>query len=229
MRSTVSALVGKMDGWIAEMKDEQKETMACQVMMKTCQDSKEPNLEDMESEVERREVPAEEAAMKSSGAMKKRHGGRHLAAGRSGEPKELTRAVYGSRRRLAAASRKASRRAAVAWRKRNNVTNNWTKDKVERGTRRVRTLRKRLRTRQEGRMGIKDLGGRRPLCLRNPMERTRGNCGSLKDKDDPPCKSGKAKETLASETRKRQYCTENPERDGRPGRNAGRARNAKSE
>jgi hypothetical protein len=48
---------------------------------------KELNLEDMESVVE---VPMEEAAVKSLGAMKKHHRGRHLAAGRHGEPKELT-------------------------------------------------------------------------------------------------------------------------------------------
>jgi hypothetical protein len=63
MRSTVSALVGKMDAWIAEMKDEQKETMSCQLMVKACLDSKEPSPEDMESEVERWEVPTEEAAV----------------------------------------------------------------------------------------------------------------------------------------------------------------------
>jgi hypothetical protein len=75
--------------------------------------------EDMESEVEHREVPTEEAAVKSSGTMKKRHRGRHIAAGRRSEPKELTRGDCGSRRKLAAACRKASSRARVAWFKRN--------------------------------------------------------------------------------------------------------------
>jgi hypothetical protein len=59
--------------------------------------------------------------------------------------------------------------------------NNWIRDKYERGTRRVWMLRKRLQTCQEGRMGIKNLGGRRPLYLRNPMEQTQGNFGSLKE------------------------------------------------
>jgi hypothetical protein len=53
-------------------------------------DNKEPNPEDMEYEVERREVPTEESAVKSSATIKKRHRGRHLAAGRRGESKELT-------------------------------------------------------------------------------------------------------------------------------------------
>jgi hypothetical protein len=81
MKSTVSILVGKMDAWRAEIKDEQKEMMACQVTLEACLDSKEPNLEDMESEVDRPEVPMEEATVKSSGTMKKWHRGQHLAAG----------------------------------------------------------------------------------------------------------------------------------------------------
>jgi hypothetical protein len=51
--------------------------------------------------------------------MKKRNGGRHLATGRRGEPKELSRGECGCRRWLAAACRKVSRRAAVTRRKKN--------------------------------------------------------------------------------------------------------------
>jgi hypothetical protein len=51
--------------------------------------------------------------------MKKRHRDRHLAAGRRGEPKEVTRGECGSRRKLAAACFKLSRRAALARRKGN--------------------------------------------------------------------------------------------------------------
>jgi hypothetical protein len=42
--------------------------------METCLDSKELNLEDMESEVEHWGAPTEEAAVKSSGTIKKRTG-----------------------------------------------------------------------------------------------------------------------------------------------------------
>jgi hypothetical protein len=73
MRSTVDAIEEKMDAWIADRKDDQKETMSCQLTAEVCLDSKEPNLEDMESEVERQEVPTEEAAVNSSGTMKKWH------------------------------------------------------------------------------------------------------------------------------------------------------------
>jgi hypothetical protein len=51
----------------------------------------ETNPEKMESEVEHWEIATEEAAVKSSGTMKKRHRVRHLAAERHEEPKELTR------------------------------------------------------------------------------------------------------------------------------------------
>jgi hypothetical protein len=60
------------------------------VTMEACLDSKELNPEDMESEVEQQEVPTEEAAVKSSGTMKKWHRGWHLTAGQRSKSKELT-------------------------------------------------------------------------------------------------------------------------------------------
>jgi hypothetical protein len=74
----------------------------------------EPNPKIMPSEVEYREIPTEEAAVKSSGTMKRWHRGRHLAAGRRRERKELTRGDCGSRTKLASACRMMSRRAAMA-------------------------------------------------------------------------------------------------------------------
>jgi hypothetical protein len=121
----------------------------------------------MESEVEHREVRTEEAAVKM------RHRGRHLAAGRLGEPKELARADCGSERKLAAACRKVSRRVRAAWRERNIVRNKFTRTKDERGIRRVRT-------RHEGRKGVKGLCGGRPWYLKkrdlkNLRRESRGN------------------------------------------------------
>jgi hypothetical protein len=49
------------------------------------------NPEKMESESEHREVPNEDAVLTPVKGQKKRHRGRHLTAGRRGEPKELTR------------------------------------------------------------------------------------------------------------------------------------------
>jgi hypothetical protein len=74
---------------------------------------------EMESGAERQMVPTEGAARKSSGITKKRHSGRRMAAGRRAKPKKPTRGDCGSRGRFVAACRKVSRRAAVAWRRRN--------------------------------------------------------------------------------------------------------------
>jgi hypothetical protein len=117
---------------------------------------------DMESEAEHWEVLKEKVAVKSSGTIKKRLRGRHLAVGLRGEPRELCRGDSGSRRKLAASCKKVSHRVRVAWRKRNIVRDKWTRAKAERGIRRVRTLMERLRTRHEGRHGVKDLDGARP-------------------------------------------------------------------
>jgi hypothetical protein len=99
-------------------------------MPEACLDSKELNLKGMESEVKCREVPTDEAAVKSSETMKKQHRRRHLAVERRGEPKELTRGICGSQK-LAIACRNMSRRARVAWCKRNIIRNKWTRAKDE--------------------------------------------------------------------------------------------------
>jgi hypothetical protein len=50
MNIKVDATEEKMDAWITEMKDgRKKEMISCQGMMEACLDSKEPNLEDMQS------------------------------------------------------------------------------------------------------------------------------------------------------------------------------------
>jgi hypothetical protein len=72
------------------------------------------------------EFRKEDNPVEFSGTVKKRHRGRHLAAGRCGEPKKLTRGYCGSRRKLAAACRKVSRRAVVARRKGNIFRKIWT-------------------------------------------------------------------------------------------------------
>jgi hypothetical protein len=68
---------------------------------------------------EHQEVPKGNAVVKPVKWRKKQHRGRKLAAGQRGEPKELTRGIYRSRKKLATACRKVSRRATAAWRKRN--------------------------------------------------------------------------------------------------------------
>jgi hypothetical protein len=88
-----------------------QETMACQETMEAHLESKEPTSEDMESIAEDQKASKEEAAVRSSGALKKEHRGWHLAAGRRGKPKERTWGNCGSRRKLAATRRRFTCRA----------------------------------------------------------------------------------------------------------------------
>jgi hypothetical protein len=104
---------------LAEMKANREEGMACQEVTEANPEKMELTPEMMQSTGEHREVPTEEATVKSLGTMKKWHRGRHLAAGQCGEPKELTRGDCGARRKLAATCRKMSHRAVVARCKRN--------------------------------------------------------------------------------------------------------------
>jgi hypothetical protein len=68
--------------WIADIKDGRKEMIACQEATEVRLECEEPTSVDTESEAERREVPTEEDAVKSSRTMKKRHRGWKPAAGR---------------------------------------------------------------------------------------------------------------------------------------------------
>jgi hypothetical protein len=165
MESQFAALAVKLDGWRYQMQTDREASKTTDLKA---------NPEEMKSESEHRKVPKEDAVGKPVKGPKKRHRGRKLAAGRHGEPKELTRGDCGYGRKLAATCRKVSRRARVAWRKRNIVRNKWTRAKDERGIRRIRTLREIGRTRQKGRKGVKDLGDRRPLCLRKETTTKRG-------------------------------------------------------
>jgi hypothetical protein len=66
MQSGQAEMRAIVNAWMAEMKDDRRETMSCQVKMEACRGSKELNPEDMESEVEHQEVFTKEAAVKSS-------------------------------------------------------------------------------------------------------------------------------------------------------------------
>jgi hypothetical protein len=103
--NALSKFITIVNAWIADMKDSWKETMSCQVTTEACLHSKELNLEHMECEVEHWEVPTKEATVKSLGTMKKWHRSGHLAAGRPGEPNELTQGYCGSWKKLAATCR----------------------------------------------------------------------------------------------------------------------------
>jgi hypothetical protein len=86
------------------------ETAASQEATKT-----EPDPGKMQSVEEHQEIPKQEAAVMPVGGLRKRRRDRNLAAGRRQKPKRRIRAS----RRLTVACRKTTRRATVAWRKRN--------------------------------------------------------------------------------------------------------------
>jgi hypothetical protein len=69
----------------------------------------------MECEEKHQGAPQEDAIEKPVKGWKKWHRGRKPAAGRRGEPKELTRSDCGSGKKLAATCRKVSSYATVAW------------------------------------------------------------------------------------------------------------------
>jgi hypothetical protein len=75
----------------------------------------------MQSIEEHKGNPKGEAAVMPVGEPRKRHRVQNLAAERRQKMKERTRGKSGSRRKFAAACRKVSHRAKMAWRKRKLV------------------------------------------------------------------------------------------------------------
>jgi hypothetical protein len=85
-------------------------------MMEAHLESKEPASFEVESKAEHEEVPKEEASVNTFRALKKRHGDRHLAIGRCGQPKKWTQGDGGSWKKLAATCRGMTHHAGMAWR-----------------------------------------------------------------------------------------------------------------
>jgi hypothetical protein len=109
---------------------------ACRSETAASQEATEANTEKTEPDRGMRQTVAEhqvalkeDAVVKPVKGRKKRHRGRRPAAGRRGEPKELTRSDCGYGKKLAAACRKVSSCATVAWRKRNLFRKNSTQGK----------------------------------------------------------------------------------------------------
>jgi hypothetical protein len=92
----------------------QSETAASQEATKT-----EPDPGKMQSVEEHLEIPKEDAVVMPVGEPRKRRRDRNLAAGRRQKPKRRIQASCKSRRKLTVAGKKITRRATVAWRKRN--------------------------------------------------------------------------------------------------------------
>jgi hypothetical protein len=94
-------------------------TKACLGKMEADTEKTEPNTGMMQSTEEHQEIPKGEATVMPVGEPRKRRRIRNLAAEHRQKRKERTRENRGSRRKSAAACRKVSRHAKVAWRKRN--------------------------------------------------------------------------------------------------------------
>jgi hypothetical protein len=119
IRSIVGAFQEKMDTCVASRRNDRKEIMYRQGTTGANTEKTEPDPGMMQSIAEHQVVPKEEAIVKPVKGQKKWYRGRKPAAGQRGEPKELTRSDCGSGNKLAAACRKVSSCATVAWHKRN--------------------------------------------------------------------------------------------------------------
>jgi hypothetical protein len=104
------------DAWLTDLKDGRKETTAYQETTES-----EPNPGMMQSIEGHQKIPKGEAGGMQVGEPKKRRRVWNLAAERRQKPKERTQGYCESRRKLAAACRKVSSRAKVAWRRRNII------------------------------------------------------------------------------------------------------------
>jgi hypothetical protein len=138
IKSTVSAFEEKMEAWIADVK-------ACPEVMEANPEKRDPNPEKLEPSPEKMETNpvkmtsvavheefhTEDATVRSSGTVRRRHRGWHVAAKWRGEPKKLTQGHCGSQGKLAAACRKVSRHARVAWHKRGIIISDCIRAKVE--------------------------------------------------------------------------------------------------
>jgi hypothetical protein len=92
-------------------------TMVCLGKTEANTEKTEPDPGMMQSTEEHQEIPKGEVAVMPVGEPRKRSRVRSLAAERRQKRKERARGNRGSRRKSAAACRKVSRRAKVAWRK----------------------------------------------------------------------------------------------------------------
>jgi hypothetical protein len=110
-------VVSHHEKMMADMRTWRKEMETDGEVMEACLGKTEANPEETESESEHPEIPEKEAEVEIFGALKKPQGGRHLAVGLRGNPKERTQGICGSRKKLASADRRMTRRTEVSRRK----------------------------------------------------------------------------------------------------------------
>jgi hypothetical protein len=94
VRSIVRAFHEEMDACVGSRRDDRKETMSFQETKEAHLECEERTSVTEESEEKHQEAPKKYAVGKQFKGRKKRHRGRKPAAGRRGEPKELTRGDF---------------------------------------------------------------------------------------------------------------------------------------
>jgi hypothetical protein len=135
---------------IQSVQSELDETTTCQEATETKPD---PGM--MQSIEEHQEIPKGEATVMPVGEPRKWRSVRNLAVERHKKRKERTRGKSGSRRKSAAAGRKVSRRAKVAWHKRNIARKECKRANVVQEIQRGRTFRSRHQQEPENSNGIR--------------------------------------------------------------------------
>jgi hypothetical protein len=119
-------MMARMDAWLTDMNDNREQTIACQETMDACLECKEPGSAEMKLEVADEEVPLEDAGRMPVGEPRKWRRDRNLDARRRRKQQERTQNKDGCRKNLVATRRGTTRRARVAWRKRNILRKFWT-------------------------------------------------------------------------------------------------------
>jgi hypothetical protein len=126
----------------------------------------------MQSIGEHQEVPKEEVAVMPVGGLRKRCRDRNLAARRRQKPKRRIRASRESQKTLTIAGRKVSRRARVAWRKRNIARKYCTRANVVQESQIGRTFGRRRQPKPEFSKSIMRRDVEEPLNLRKGRKTT---------------------------------------------------------
>jgi hypothetical protein len=168
MNAHQERLGGSINAW-------RKDTTACQEATEACLESKEPTSLKVESIAVHEEVPKEEAAVETFGALKKRHGDWHLAIGCCRQLKKWTQGSGGSWNKLATTLKQMTRHAGMAQRKirshkgltmEQRQRKNRTRHNVAQGTGKIRWEKVGYNN------GMRNQGLKEQLCLGS--ERTAG-------------------------------------------------------
>jgi hypothetical protein len=133
---------------------------------------KESTSGEMNYEAVHEEIPKQEAAVKSFGALKKRHLDRYLIVGRRGKSKERAQVIGGSQKKLAAVRRGTTRREGVAW-SNGKISQGSGWNNVAGGDSEGRTDQKRCWKGPESKEGTRDRGLREQLRLGSKEDSTR--------------------------------------------------------